>query len=168
MRLAYTRNMNSRRSCRARTNGLPLICNALLITLASCTETSTPEAQIIAMIEAAEEAAEARELKSLKRLISDNYSDTRNNTKTSMENILRLLFVTHQSIHLLVRVEEIVLTNPNRASLSALVGMADTAKGLPSVDLYQFELLLVRDRNDDWQVLSADWRRGLGRPVAKD
>ncbi len=151
----------SSRSHISRTSILRLIGSLVLFALASCSEISTPEAEILAMIEAAEDAAESRDLKSLKPLISENYSDTRNNTKASMVNILRLLFVTHQSIHLVVRLEDLVLTNPNRANVIALVGMADTADRLPSIDLYEFELLLGRDHKEDWQLLSADWRRGL-------
>ena len=32
------------------------------------------------------------------------------------------------------------------------------------VDLYQFDVRLIRNDDDDWQVVEADWRRGLGKP----
>ena len=76
--------------------------------------------------------------------------------------MLRLLFVTHQKVHVQVFIEAIEFESPDVADVVALVGMADTAGALPDVDLYQFDLRLTRD-DDEWQLVEADWRRGLGQ-----
>ena len=41
--------------------------------------------------------------------------------------------------------------------------MADTAGALPDVDLYQFDVRLIKNDDDKWQLVEADWRRGLGK-----
>jgi hypothetical protein len=131
--------------------------------LTGCTEPSTPEAEVRAFIAAAEAAAEARDLRDIRPLITETYIDRRGNKKPELENMLRLLFATHQSLHLQVYVESIEIEQPRVANAIALVGMADTAGALPDVDLYQFDLRLMKNDDDEWQLIEADWRRGLGK-----
>ncbi len=140
-----------------------LICT-LAIALTGCTEPSTPEAEVQAFIAEAETAAEARDLGDIRPLIAETYTDRRGYKKADLENMLRLLFVTHQSVHLQVYVESIQIEQPGVANAVALVGMADTAGALPDVDLYQFDVRLIRNDDDEWQLVEADWRRGLGKP----
>ena len=135
----------------------------LPMVLSGCSEPSTPEAEIRALIEKAEIAAEARDLGDIRPLIADTYTDRRGYRKADIERLLRLVFVTHQSVHLQVYVETIELPQPDIANAVALVGMADTAGALPDVDLYQFDVRLLRTDDEEWQVVEADWRRGLGK-----
>ncbi len=143
-------------------SALSLLICTLPIVLAGCTEPSTPEAEIRALITKAETAAEARDLGDIRPLIADAYTDRRGYKKPDIEQLLRLAFVTHQSVHLQVYVESIELEQPGVANAIALVGMADTAGALPDVDLYQFDVRLLRNDAEEWQVVEADWRRGLG------
>lgn len=140
-----------------------LIC-ALPILLVGCSEPSTPEAEVRALIAEAETAAEARDLGDIRPLIAEPYTDRRGYGKKDIEQLLRLVFVTHQSVHLQVYVESIQFEQPDVANVVALVGMADTAGALPDVDLYQFDVQLTRNDDNEWQVAEADWRRGLGKP----
>jgi hypothetical protein len=133
------------------------------IVLTGCTEPSTPEAEIRALIANAETAAEARDLGDIRPLIAETYTDRRGYNKPELEKLLRLLFVTHQSVHLQVYVESVEFEQSGVANAVALVGMADTAGALPDVDLYQFDVRLIRNNDDEWQLVEADWRRGLGK-----
>lgn len=142
---------------------LPLLICVLASVLAGCSEPSTPEAEIRALIAQAETAAEARDLGDLRPLIAEAYTDQRGNSKADIERLLRFVFVRHQSVHLQVYVEAIEFEQPGVANAVALVGMADTAGALPDVDLYQFDVRLLRNDDEDWQVVEADWRRGLGK-----
>jgi hypothetical protein len=143
---------------------LCLLLLTLPMLLIGCAEPTTPEAEVRAFIAEAETAAEARDLSDMRPLIAENYSDRRGNDKPSLENLLRFLFVTHQSVHLQVYIESIEFEQPGVANAIALVGMADTAGALPDVDLYQFDARLIRNDADEWQLVEADWRRGLGKP----
>jgi len=143
---------------------LCLIIGALPIALTGCAEPSTPEAEVRALITEAEVAAEARDLGDIRPLIAETYTDRRGYNKREIEQLLRLVFVTHQSVHLQIYVETIEFAQPDIANAVALVGMADTAGALPDVDLYQFDVRLIRNDDEEWQLVEADWRRGLGKP----
>ena len=140
---------------------------SLTVFLGGCSDPTTPEVEIRAVITQAEEAAESRDLGDIRPLIADEYSDKRGYDKDQIQDLLRLLFLTHQSIHLLVHIESVDLPSTDVANVVALVGMADTADTLPDVDLYQFEVQLIDQGDGEWQVVNADWRRGLGNPPGR-
>jgi len=142
---------------------LALLVCTLPMVLAGCSEPSTPEAEVRAYIAEAETAAEARDLWDIRPLIAESYTDRRGYAKKDLENMLRALFLTHQSVHLQVLIEDIKFEQADVAKVIALVGMADTAGALPDVDLYQFNVRLTRDDGGDWELVEADWERGLGR-----
>ncbi len=152
----------SKRVSSASSLALCLIIGTLAIALTGCSEPSTPEAEVRALIATAEIAAEARDLGDIRPLIAETYKDRRGYKKRDIEQLLRLVFVTHQSVHLQIYVETIEFVQPDIANAVALVGMADTAGALPDVDLYQFDVRLTRN-DDEWQLVEADWRRGLGK-----
>lgn len=138
-----------------------------ILALNGCSEPTSTEEEILATIAKAEAAAESRDLGDVRKLISDAYSDKRGYDKKEISNLLRLLFVAHQSVHLAVYVENIDIKSPEVAEVVALVGMADTASRLPDVDLYQFDVQLVKRGNKQWQLVEADWRRGFGNAPAR-
>ena len=140
-----------------------LLILALPIVLTGCAEPSPPEAEIRALIANAETAAEARDLGDIRPLIAETYTDRRGYDKSELERLLRLLFIRYQSVHLQVYIETIEFKQPDIANAIVLVGMADTAGALPDVDLYQFDVRLNRNDDDEWQLVEADWRRGLGK-----
>ena len=143
-------------------SALFLLVLSLPVILTGCAEPSPPEAEIRAIIANAETAAEARHLGNIRPLIAKTYTDRRGYDKAELERLLRLLFIRYQSVHLQVYIESIEFEQPDIANVIALVGMADTADALPDVDLYQFDFRLTK--GDEWQLVEADWRRGLGKP----
>lgn len=141
-----------------------LIILTLPSVITGCSEPSPPEAEIRALIANAETAAEARDLGYIRPLIAEAYTDRRGYNKPEIENLLRLLFARYQSLHLQVYIESIEFEQPYIANATALVGMADTAGALPDVDLYQFDFRLIRNDDDEWKLVEAEWLRGLGKP----
>lgn len=132
--------------------------------IVGCSEPPSAEAEIRETIARAESGAEDRDLGELRPLIADEYLDERGYDKRQIEQVLRLLFVANQSIHLAVYIESIEIPAPGNATVMALVGMANTAERLPDVDLYQFEVRMIGRGDGEWQVTWADWQRGLGKP----
>jgi hypothetical protein len=141
----------------------PIFWVAVAILCGGCAAPAEPEAQVREVIRQAEQAAEARDLRKMRTLVADAYLDVRGNDKPALENLLRLVFLAHQSVHLVIYVESIEFPSAAVAEVVALVGMADTAAALPDVDLYQFEVQLASQGDGEWQLIDADWRRGLGK-----
>ncbi|MBT8441287.1 MAG: hypothetical protein KJO76_02790 [Gammaproteobacteria bacterium] len=140
-----------------------LVIGALTMALPGCAEPPAPEEEIRTLIAEAETAVEARDLGDIRPLIAEAYIDPRGNGKPAIERLLRFMFIKYQSVHLQIYVESIDFPQPGVANVIALVGMADTAGALPDVDLYQFDVRLLRNDDEEWQVVEADWRRGLGK-----
>ncbi|MBA7631278.1 hypothetical protein ES703_38808 [subsurface metagenome] len=94
----------------------------------------------------------------------DGYVDDRGHNKRSIEGLLRVYLLRNESIYLLTRVKSIDFPLDDHATASVIVAMA----GVPiasagqlltiDVDMHRFDLTLQR-RDDDWQVVLAQWRR---------
>ena len=140
---------------------------AALSLLAACGREPSPEDAVRAVVAEAEAAAEARDASALFALVADDYRDGRGNGPDEIRRYVRGFLVMHQSVHLLVRIEEIELMATDLARLRATVAMAGreaetaSASGL-SADLYEFDVTLARE-GGDWKVTRAEWRRGLDR-----
>ncbi len=112
----------------------------------------------------AEQAAAAKDLAALRNLIGERYRDRDGRDRRAIEQILRVYFLRHGSIHLLTRVQSLTFPAPGQAEVVVLVAMAGTPiapgadlRGL-AADLHRFELTLVRER-DTWRAVRAEWRR---------
>jgi hypothetical protein len=144
-----------------RTTALFLLC----ITLAACGRESTPEAEIRAIVTAAEEAAESRDASALLALIAPDYQDERGYDAEELGRYVRGYLIAHQSIHLLTRIDEIEILGPDLAHLKTTVGMlgresvATTSWDLAG-EVYEFDLRLARE-GGDWRVVRASWRSVL-------
>jgi hypothetical protein len=140
-----------------------MVLPALL--LAACTrELPPPEEQIRTLVTEAREAAEARDLSALRGLIADDYRDARGRDKADLVNILRLVFLRHQSVHLLTRVHDVRFPEPGRASLTVYVAMAgrpfpEQDIGLIRADLHRFDVTLRESGGGRWQAEDIHWRR---------
>ena len=104
-------------------------------------------------------------MRDLRGLIADDYSDAQGHDRKAMENLIRLHVLRHQSVHLFTRIRDIVLTDPDHATVSVAAALAgrpvastDQLIGL-NADLYRFDFTLIRRGRDDWQVLHAAWER---------
>lgn len=142
---------------------------ALLLALAltGCGRESSPEDELRAVVAEAEAAAEARDASALSGLVADDYRDVRGNGVDEIRRYVRGYLIAHQSVHLLVRIEEIELKATDLARLRATVGMVGReAEGAAAWDLaadvYEFDLTLAREAGD-WKVTRADWRPALAR-----
>jgi hypothetical protein len=123
-----------------------------------------PEAQVRALVTEAREAAEARDLARLRALIPDDYRDDQGRDKGDLVNILRLVFLRHQSVHLLTRVQDIDFPEPGRATLTVYVAMAgrpfpEQEIGLLRADLHRFDVTLRDAGGGRWQAVDIAWRR---------
>ena len=138
----------------------------MLTVLASGCGASDPEAEIRAMLAAAEEAAEARDAGFFGDTLGESYRDARGNDREEVLRMLRGLFIANQRIEIVSRVDEIVIEGGDAARAVVHAGMvgrrtdATLIDGL-GTDLYRFELELVND-GGNWQVIGADFKRAVG------
>jgi hypothetical protein len=128
--------------------------------------TSDPEAEIRALLAAAEEAAEARDVGFFSDLVGPGYRDSRGRDRAELLRMLRGLFLANQRIAVVSRVDEVALegTDAARAVVHAgLLGQRSGAELLAGVDadLYRFELELVNE-SGEWRIIGADVSRALG------
>ena len=141
------------------------LVSALAVLAAGC-GAADPEAEIRALLAAAEEAAEARDVGFFSGVLADGYRDARGNDRDEMLRNLRGYFIANQRIEILSRVDEIVITGDGTARAVVHAGMVGRRAGAELIDgidadLYRFELELVDD-GDYWKVVRADFRRAVG------
>ena len=140
----------------------------LVLTLAAaCGRAPSPEDEIREVVAGAEAAAEARDAMALRRLVADDYRDARGNGAEDIRRTVHGYLLAHQSVHLLVKIEEITFPATRLARLRATVAMVGKeAEGALAWDLaadvYEFDITLAQE-GGDWRVARADWRPALGR-----
>ncbi len=138
----------------------------LLAVLASGCGASDPEAEIRALLAAAEEAAEARDVGFFSDVLADSYRDTRGQDREETLRTLRGFFIANQRIEIVSRVDEVVLEGADAARAVVHAGMIGQRTGAPILggvegDLYRFELELV-NQGGDWRIIGASVDRALG------
>jgi len=138
-----------------------------VLAVASCGGDTSPEAQVRAVVAEAEAAAEARDASALLDLVADDYCDDRGNGAEEIRRYVRGYLVAHQSVHLLVRIEELELKATDLARLRATVAMvgreAESAAAWDlAADVHEFDVTLARE-DGEWRVTRADWRPALAR-----
>ena len=136
-----------------------LLVSALAV--ASCGGDTSPEEQVRAVVAEAEAAAEARDASALLGLIADDYRDGRGNGAEEIRRYVRGYLIAHQSVHLLVRIEEVELQATDVAHLRATVAMVGreaerTAAWDLAADVQEFDVTLARE-DGEWRVTRADW-----------
>jgi hypothetical protein len=143
----------------------PLLAATLSALLAAGCGSTDPEAELRAVLEAAETAAEQRDAGFFADLVAEGYRDSHGNDRDQLLRMLRGYFVANQRIEMVSRIDEIVLEGGDaaRAVLHAgILGQRSGAELLAGVDadLYRFELELVND--GEWRIIGAKWNRALG------
>jgi hypothetical protein len=126
------------------------------------------EAQIRALLAEMEAAAEEKDLRPLKAVVSERYTDELGNDRQAIVRLLTYHFLRNQSIHLLTRFAAIEFPEPERASVITYVAMAGRpipdANALTQLraNLYRFDFGL-EDVGKRWQVTRAAWRPAEAR-----
>jgi hypothetical protein len=134
--------------------------------LAACGPTTTPEQQVRAVVTAAESAAEKRDLSTLMALVSPRYQDANGGSAVELSRTLRGYFLTHQSVHLLARVESVKFPYKDMARVQLTVGtlgrQASAADDLRlAADVHEVTLELQLERGE-WKVTRAEWQPVVG------
>ena len=135
--------------------------------LAACGNGPSPEDEIRAVVAAAEQAAEERDAFALRALVADDYRDERGQGAEEIRRTVHGYLLAHQSVHLLVRIEDIELKATDLARLRATVAMvgkeADAAAAWDlAADVYEFDVTLAGE-DGEWRVTRAAWRPARGR-----
>ena len=132
--------------------------------LACGSDPGPPEAQVRALLEAAEVAAEAKDVKALKGSISEAYGDRGGRDKRALAGLLAFTFLRHESIHLLTRIDRIAIPVPGRAVATVYAAMAGGpipgAGALAGMraDLYRFDFAFAEEEPTRWMLVHAEWR----------
>ena len=140
---------------------IPLIFISLV--LSACSEKRSPEDQVRQFIASAVTAAESREALAIRKLISDKYMDDSRRDRRALTAMAMGYFLRHKNIHLLTQISEIKFPMPDKARVKLYVAMAGSpvtgAQALLDMraDIYQFELILIRD-GDDWLLQKLHWQ----------
>lgn len=139
--------------------------SALAVFATGCAA-SDPEAEIRALIGAAEQAAEARDVGFFSAVLAESFRDGRGDDRDATIRALRGYFIANQRIEILSRVDEIVIEGGTAARVVVHAGMVGRRAGAAVIDgidadLYRFELELVDD-GGEWKVIGADFGRAVG------
>ncbi|HSD68457.1 MAG TPA: hypothetical protein VLB07_02840 [Woeseiaceae bacterium] len=117
-----------------------------------------PEEALRRWVSEAQEAAEREDRDALMSLLSEHYADARGNDHESIEQMLRFYFLRQDSVVLISKIDELVVSDGTAAVVKLTAGMAganDAALGF-SADAYRFELELELD-GGDWLLTGARW-----------
>ena len=149
---------------RNRERTLTGILFALLLTGCGGPE-SSPEEAVRSWVAQGIEAAEEKNRGVLVDMVSKSYADTRGNSRTDLDNLLRFYFLRQEKVAFITRIDELNLHGDSAADLVLQVGMAGTNDNVLgfSADAVRIEMELERD-GDDWLLISARWG-GLGEDV---
>jgi hypothetical protein len=138
----------------------------LVLLAAACGPSGTPDAQVRAVIARGEAVAEARDLSALMDLVSPTFQDGRGGNRDDLKLYLRGYFVTHQSIHLLTRVDSVEFPYRDMAKVSLTLGTlgretAGTSAFDLAADVHDVELELQLE-DGEWRVTRASWQSASG------
>ena len=139
---------------------------ALIAMLVSaCGPDDAPEARVRAVVMRGEAAAEARDFSGLMDLVSPAYQDEQGTSREALARYLRGYLVTHQSIHLLTRVDSVEFPYEDMARVGLTIGTLGRASDGPSsfdlaADVYDVDLELLLD-DGEWRVTRASWRPAM-------
>lgn len=135
------------------------IVMASSVALLTACGASDPDAEVRALLTAAERAAEARDTGFFRAVIATAYRDAAGRDRDQAVNLLRGLFVANQRIELVSRIDSVELEGADAARAVVHAGLVGQRAGAGMLgglgaDLYRFELELVND-GGDWQIIGA-------------
>src|SRR5688572_3363821 len=121
------------------------------IALIACSDKSSDESQVRALIDSIEAAGETRDASDVLEHVADDYADSNGFDKTQLQNFLRGYFLAHPRLELVVSVES--LEFPADGLAQAIVTVATVELADPDVQRLKVEF----HRTDgEWRVARAD------------
>lgn len=139
-----------------------LTVSAWIVAMAGCGAPESPEARVRAVVAAGERAAEARDLGGVMELVAADYRDAEGSDRNDLERLLRGYLVTHQSVHLLTRVEQVEFPYRDYARVTLTVGtLGRETAGATAFDVaadVHDVVLELKLEDDAWRVVRAEWR----------
>jgi len=136
---------------------------ALVLGLAGCGETDSPEAQVRKTIDALEHAAEERSVSGIAEHISAQFRDANSRDPQELSQFVRGYFIANQSIHLLTRVRSLEFPTSDEAQAQITVAMASREADEANAwnlagEIYDFDITFRRE-DGEWKVTYAKWHR---------
>jgi hypothetical protein len=133
---------------------------------AGCGKPEAPEVAVRAVVAAGEEAAEERDLSGLMDLVSPAFADEQGGGREDLKTYLRAYLVSHQSVHVLTRVDGIEFPYRDYARVELTVGTlgreAASATAFDvAADVHDVVLELQLE-DDEWRVVRAVWESARG------
>ncbi|MBT2969508.1 MAG: hypothetical protein KME56_09455 [Candidatus Thiodiazotropha sp. (ex Ctena orbiculata)] len=125
----------------------------------------TVEEQLKNLLNQAVAHLEARDLSSAMDFVDPAYSDKDGRDFRSLKTMLVGYFLRHKSIHILAKIDQIELLSEGDAEVVVFAGLAGSPQevelGLSQWrgDLLRLKLLFVQQRDGEWRLRSAEWRR---------
>lgn len=116
------------------------------------------------ILERAENLAEQRDRAGLMDMVAADYGDAAGRNAAALDGLLRFHFLRNRSVHLLVRIESIAVSDTGLATAEVLVALAGQPISDPAtltglrVDLLRLDLTLSRTAQD-YRLIGAAWRR---------
>lgn len=140
----------------------------LILLLTSCSAPQGIEAEIAAVVEAAELAAEDRDMSDVMAHVHDGFTGRRAGGQGSadaadLRKMLAGYFLANQSVHVLTRIHAVEQLSVDLVRVDLAVAMArrpiddPTALGDIRADLYRLDLALERV-DGGWRVIDAEWQ----------
>lgn len=129
--------------------------------LAACSDSSSPEQQVRAVIDQMEQAAEERDIGDLTSHLSEEFRDANGRNATELTRYARGYFIANQSIHLLTRIEELTFPTDGEARAQVAVGMLGRNAADQwdlAAEVHTFKIALRRE-DDDWRVVFVEMMR---------
>ena len=131
----------------------------LLATLVACTPPTDVETALRDWIANGARALEREDRRALMAMVSPAYADARGLSREEIDRLLRVLFLRHDGITVVTRIEEIEVYDDSAADLSLtamLVGSSEAKILGFDADALRLKLELVDD-GGNWLVTSAEW-----------
>ena len=142
--------------------GKALVAGAIAASLAlsACAERTTPEQQVRAVIDAAEDAAERRDHGDLVALVSPRFEGAHGEDAGELSRLLRGYLVANPSLRVATRVDRIEFPYEDMARVELTVGtLGRGAEGPLDLDADAQSVELELEREDgDWRVTRAGWQ----------
>lgn len=134
------------------------------VLLAACRrKRRAPEERVREVLLELEEAVEGKDLKPIKAALSEHFKGGEESDRQAVIGMLQVMFLSHPSIHLLVRVQDVAVAGPGQVRAELLVAMASVPVREPQelprlqADLYQFTLAFAEEERDLYRVVAASW-----------